>query len=168
MTFEASSSMNHSMILLQMVACEQPVTLSSLPGLGLSLNYNTSLVSISFTDTLQRSPMLMCLCRNPQWRFPCLFPSLIVPVQWWGFPGSSKLDSFLIYTDFVPRGQGVKELGIWAIIISALSSRQKQLSLPLFFFTSSIICPEYIISVHLPPTIKPGILRQTHLQVHSC
>lgn len=31
-------------------------------------------------------------------------------------------------------------------------------------FFSSIICPEYIISVHLPPTIKPGILRQAHTE----
>lgn len=29
-------------------------------------------------------------------------------------------------------------------------------------FFSSIIYPEYIISVHLPPTIKLGILRQAH------
>lgn len=69
---------------------------------------------------LQRSLVLMCLCSIPLRRFPWLSPSLVVPVQLQGFPGSSKLDNLLIYTNITPTGQGVKDLGTHVIIVSLL------------------------------------------------
>lgn len=62
----------------------------------------------------------MCLCHSPLWKFPWLSLTLVVPVKLRGFPGYSKLDSLLIYTNIAAVGQGVKDLGTCVIIISLL------------------------------------------------
>lgn len=48
------------------------------------------------------------------------FPGLVVPVQLWGFPGSSKLESLLTCTNITPTGQGINDLGTHVIIIALL------------------------------------------------
>lgn len=69
---------------------------------------------------LQRCPVFMCLCHSPLSKLPWFSPTLVVPVQLWGFPGSSKLDSLLIYTNITATGQGVKDPGTCVIIIHLL------------------------------------------------